>query len=112
MEWHAVRCIFRHWAAGSEDQTYEERVTLWHAESGPHAIELAEQEAADYCDVLDSEGGHSEYVGLAQSYRLDDTPEHGAEVFSMMRDSTLDSDAYIARFFSDGSERIQDLDWN
>jgi hypothetical protein len=34
-----------------------------------------------------------------------DEPEHAAEVFSLMRDSDLATDAYLDRFFDTGDER-------
>lgn len=110
MEWYAVRCILRHGWESHEHPTYEERVTLWRAKTAEDAIELAIDEAVEYCEDITTDESPSEYVGLAQSYWLDDTPGHGAEVFSMMRDSTLDPDEYISWFFSDGSERVRDLE--
>jgi len=69
--WFGVRCIF-HW---SEPPTYEERITLWHADSLDDAIEQAEAEAYRYAEAL-----HSEYLQLAQAYWIGPTqPAHGAE---------------------------------
>jgi hypothetical protein len=96
-EWYAVRCVFRHRTLG----VYEERITLWRAESFAGAAELAEAEAEEYCADLDE----TEYVGFAQSYALYDVPGHGAEVFSLMRDSALEPEAYVERFFDTGEER-------
>jgi hypothetical protein len=92
--WFAVRCIFRH------DGVYEERVTLWRTDSFGSAIALAETEAAEYGEAL----GHS-YCGLAQSYALaDETPGHGCEVFSLIRESELEPNEYLSRFFDTGAE--------
>jgi hypothetical protein len=45
MGWFAVRCVFR----GTKELTlYEERVTLWRADSFEDAIERAEAEADEY----------------------------------------------------------------
>lgn len=97
--WIAVRCIFRTTWEGA--QMYEERLTLWKATDVERAIELAEREAATYAeDSIDAE-----YVGLAQAYVLVDEPCEGAEVFSLIRASTLDPDAYVDRFFDTGTER-------
>jgi hypothetical protein len=95
-EWYAVRCVLRR----MEPSLYEERVTLWQAASFQEAIELAETEVEGHAGIVGSE-----YVGLAQAYHLFDEPAHGAEVFSLMRESTLEPDAYLAAFFSTGSER-------
>lgn len=100
--WFAVRCVF-----GGDPQacnTYEERVTLWQARDFDEAIALAEAEAEDYARDLPD----TEYLGLAQSYQLFDEPGHGAEVFSLPRDSPLGPDEYLTAFFSTGGERTQD----
>ena len=55
----------------------------------------SESEARQYTDVL----GDVEYMGLAQAYRLEDVPRSGSEVFSLMRDSSLDADDYLSAFF-------------
>ena len=109
-EWFAVRCVFRQ-AESSEwqppdlktgDSAYEERITLWRGTSLDDAIAQAEAEAAEYAATQSFT-----YAGLAQAFRLFDEPGHGAEVFSLMRYSPLPSDAYLNRYFDDGSERQQ-----
>lgn len=100
MAWFGVRCVFRH-----HESTYEERIVIVLAPDFDHAITKAEEEAAGYVDGVDVE-----YVGLAQAYRLFDDPRDGAEVFSLMRDSDLEPDAYVDTFFSTGDERQDDVD--
>jgi hypothetical protein len=100
-DWYGVRCIYR-WDRGG---CYEERVTLWRAGSIDEAIELAEAEAEAYAQGL--EDYPRTYVGLAQAYQLSDVPGHGAEVFSLLRDSELDADAYLSSFFDTGREHEQ-----
>ena len=104
--WYAVRCVF-HFPWGDPPGVYEERITLWKADSFDEAIERAEIEAAEY--IADGEG---RYVGLAQSFHLaaGESVNDGAEVFSLMRDSTLDGDEYVDRFFDTGAERQTDGD--
>jgi hypothetical protein len=100
-QWYSVRCIFR---SGADDGSlYEERVTLWHADDLDGAIALAEREAADYAEEHDVE-----LLGLAQAYWLPDPPGNGAEVFSLLRESDLDPDAYLDQFFDTGRERQAD----
>lgn len=105
-QWYAVRCIFRQQfledLEGADASIYEERITLWRARSGDHAIELAEEEAGEYAALLEA---GVEYLGLAQSYRLADEPGHGSEVFSLLRESELDREAYLDTFFDTGTER-------
>ena len=80
---------------------YEERITLWRARDFEHAIELAEAEAARYCEDLTD----VQYVELAQAYELVDDPTvQGAEVFSLIRDSALPPSDYVDRFFDTGEE--------
>ncbi|MBV2156470.1 hypothetical protein [Kitasatospora sp. SUK 42] len=97
--WYAVRCVFQWNGRGG---TYEERLTLWRAASADEAISRAENEAHDYA----RDNGHL-YMGLAQSYHLatDGRPGDGDEVFSLLRDSHLDGDAYLDRYFDTGDER-------
>ncbi|MCG6499782.1 hypothetical protein [Kitasatospora sp. A2-31] len=85
-----------------DGRVYEERITLWQASSADEAIALAEAEAGTY-----AAGNGSHYLGLAQSYRLDGVPGAGAEVFSLLRDSPLEPDAYLDAFFDTGTEHQQ-----
>jgi hypothetical protein len=101
-DWFAVRCVFDHGVdADGRATIYEERVTLWRTVDLGMAIELAEGEAAEY--VSDLTG--TEFIGLSQAYHLADPPGHGAEVFSLMRDSSLSHEVYLDTFFSTGAER-------
>ncbi|MEU1231662.1 hypothetical protein [Streptomyces sp. NPDC005828] len=97
--WYAVRCVFQ-WVAW-EGAPYEERLTLWRAESMEQAIARAEGEARIYA----GESGHR-YLELAQCYRLavDGRPGDGDEVFSLVRDSPLDEEAYLDQYFDTGHE--------
>ena len=102
-KWFGVRCLFRH-----REGTYEERVTIWPASSFEEAIEKAEEEAREYVADIGTT-----YLDFAQAYGpvmtrdLEEAHslEAGVEVFSLMRDSDLDPDAYIAAFFATGAER-------
>ena len=108
--WFGVRWVFRMLVDGEPTNTYEERVTVWRADSFEQAIELAEREAATHADT---EAGISEYLGIAQAFRTSisaSTIEPGDEVFSLMRDSELEPPQYIDRFFDTGSERQNPVD--
>jgi hypothetical protein len=102
-QWFTVRCIFQLKSDAEADFSYEERLTLWRAESIDDAIRLAEAEASDY----ETENG-SEYLGMAQAFHLFDPPEHGAEVFSLIRESDLEPEAYLDGFFDTGRESQRD----
>jgi hypothetical protein len=95
--WYSVRCVFQIPAA--DGFAYEERVTLWQAEDIDQAIALAEAEAARFADET-----QGEYTGLAQAYYLVGSPSSGMEVFSLIRQSPLDSDDYLDSFFDTGQE--------
>ncbi|MFE6931121.1 hypothetical protein ACFVDT_03695 [Streptomyces sp. NPDC057699] len=94
--WYGVRSVFRHHLL----EVYEERITLWRAQSLDEAIERAEVEALEYCLHLDE----VEYVRFSEAYGFDDALEDGVEVFSLMRGSRLPPGQYIERFFATGSE--------
>jgi hypothetical protein len=76
-------------------ETYEERITLWHASSAEEAIARAEAEALEYAAAIEG----CTYLSLAQSYQLADDVGDGAEVFSLMRDSELGPKEYLDFFF-------------
>ena len=107
VEWYGVRCVFRQpnnqpWGPHDlreGESAYEERITVWQADSADRAIELAEEDAHLYEEAL-----LVEYLGIAQSYRLPDNPDQGAEVFSLVRKSNLESGPYLDAFFDTGSE--------
>src|SRR5262245_1341209 len=102
-DWYSVRCVFR-WT-GWEGEPFEERITLWQAESLSDALERAEAEAAEYA----KDNGVT-YAGLAQGYQMTpgETPGHGIEVFSLLRDSDLPPEEYLTTFFDTGQEHQGD----
>ncbi len=99
-EWFGVRCVF-----ADPEGTYEERVTLWQAGSFDEAVLLAEAEATDYAADVGSR-----FLGFAQAYVMPEPPGHGVEAFSLLRDSDLEPDEYLDRFFDTGDEREAALD--
>lgn len=100
--WFGVRCVFR-W---SQPATYEERITLWEAESLDQAIAMAEDEAQTYAERLSGD-----YLQIAQAYWIGATrPGAGSAVFSLMRDSELGPDDYLDTFYDTGRERQQTTD--
>jgi len=95
--WFGVRCVFR-W---TQPSTYEERITLWEADSLDDAIAMAEEDARNYAERLGSE-----YLDMAQAYWIGrDRPAAGTEIFSLLRDSDLCPDDYLDSFFDTGRER-------
>ena len=104
--WYGVRCLFQYGPLDPAPTSYEERVTIWRAASFDEAIALAEGEAAEYAETL----GDVSDLGLVQAYALSESPGHGAEVFSLVRDSALAPDEYLDQFFDTGGERQQSAD--
>jgi hypothetical protein len=103
--WYSVRCLFQ--SPQEDGFSYEERVTLWRADSFDQAIALAEAEASEYAADVSDETVRTGYLALAQSYWLAEDPGHGAEVFSLIRDSDLAADDYVDHFFATGGEHQQ-----
>ena len=88
-----------------DEVDYEERITLWSAQDIDAAIAMAEEEAQGYVDDL---GG--EVLPLTQAYALFMEPDHGVEVFSLIRRNTLTTDAYLDRHFDTGTEHQTSAD--
>lgn len=103
--WYSVRCHFYHPPELVGQALYEERITLWRATGFDRAIELAEVEVAEY--AVDT---GARYLRACTVYDLFETgfAVEGREVFSEMRASELDPDAYLSRYFFTGSERARD----
>lgn len=106
MAWYAVRSILR-----TDDpdvvgrSLFEERITLWRADSFESAIELAKREAAVQAEAVDSQ-----CLDFAQAFQLfDEEIASGTEVFSLIRISSLAPDSYLDRFFDTGAE-VQQTD--
>jgi hypothetical protein len=95
--WHTVRCVFR--SSSDDGFAYEERLTLWLADSMDQAITLGQGEAAECASAVENE-----YIGLAQAYQLPELPASGVEVFSLIRDSELAAGEYLNQFFDTGRE--------
>jgi hypothetical protein len=101
VHWFGVRCVLH----DAEEQTFEERITVWQAADFTEAVAFAEDEAEVYAEQT----GVS-FVGFAQAYVLPGAPTHGGEVFALLRQSELDVDAYLDRFFDTGDELEASLD--
>ncbi len=105
--WYTVKCLFHHPTrkSGDEDYLYEERVTLWRAESFEEAHRLAGAEARQY-----AEEAKCVFVKSTDSFHLfEEKVGPGAEVFSMMRESNLVPAIYEKTFCVTGRDRVQPL---
>ena len=77
---------------------YEERITVWQADSFDEAIEKAVQEAQEYA----KEAGT--YLGFCQAFEMYTEPKEGAEVYSIMREDDRTSEVYIDTMYDTGRE--------
>jgi hypothetical protein len=85
-----------------EQTFYEERIVLVSAVSLSDALAVAEREAREYALVL-----NASYIDFFQAYgpvEIDPPLGDPVEVFSLVRESSLRVDAYLARFFVTGAE--------
>ncbi len=98
MNSYGVRCIFECPKAGFNtlNHLYEERITVWTAETEDEAIDKAIEEAESY-----AKKHRCTYAGLAQSFWMFTQLDiNGVEVFSLLRESNLEVTEYLNAFFS------------
>ena len=108
MNWYGVRCVFHHasLSAKNEGSLYEERITLWQADSFEEAIEKAEQEALQYAAETSSQ-----FLEFSNAYMIyDEFIKEGSEVFSLMRGSHFPPSEYISTFYDTGREKSDDVE--
>jgi len=100
--WYAVKCIFSHpsRAREKEGHLYEERITLWKANSWNEAFEKAKEEAKKY------EEEDCIFIKALEAFHLfDQKVGNGTEVWSVMRSSHFDAETYMKTFCMSGHER-------
>lgn len=100
---YSVKCHFE-WSP-TKTQTlahlYEERITLWRADSLDDAIAAAEREAMGY-----AEAHGFTFIELSQAFWMfNDLEVDGVELFSLLRESDLEPSAYLDHFHDTGFER-------
>jgi hypothetical protein len=94
--WYTVKCLFHHPTRKAEEELYlfEERTTLWKADSFEEAHRLAEDEARVYASEA-----HCVFVASTDSFHLfDSTVKQGTEVYSTMRGSNMEPSVYRNTF--------------
>ena len=104
-KWYGVRTLNRWLDTPTGKETYEERVTIWMANSGEEALALAAEEAIAYSEINGLED-----LGFAQAFWMSTSPAQGSEVFSLLRDSDLQLDDYLNAYSDTGAERQQKID--
>lgn len=112
MATYSVRSVLE-WKGRKEikkKHLYEERITIWNAESLDEAIALAEKEEAEYINCEASKKEEMEPLSFYQgywAYQEIDLRSQGSEVFSLLRESDLEPEEYLDSFFDTGTEHQQ-----
>ena len=104
--WYSVKCVFQHDDLSQRDGEvmYEERIVVLKANSLHEAIASGEAEAEAYA----GDEGAVHYTGFISAFHLFVLElADGAEVYSLMRESSLDTDAFLDRYYDIGIERTQ-----
>lgn len=103
LSWYGAKCIFIHpgLQVKKGSQVYEERVIILRARDEDEAIALAEKEARQYAKDISP----TKYLGFIDVFHLYAAPREMSEVYSLMRESRLDPETYLDRFFDTGRER-------
>jgi hypothetical protein len=105
--WYAVKCLFHHPGrkADDEEYLYEERITLWKANSFEEAHKLAEEEAKQY-----AADDNCVFIKSTDSFHLfDEEIKEGVEIYSTMRGSNMQPSAYFKTFCVTARDRIKPL---
>ena len=102
--WYGIKCVFRHADMKTElagASLFEERIVLVTADNEDEAIAAAEVDARSY-----AEDTGCEYLEFASCFHsFDEKIVHLSEVYSIMRESTLDPSEYLNHFYDTGKER-------
>ena len=105
--WYTVKCLFHHPDLNhpGDDFLYEERLTLWKAESFEEAHRMAEEEARRYASE-----NNCVFVKSTDSFHLfEEEIVAGGEIYSTMRGSNLQPDAYFRTFCVTNRDRLLPL---
>jgi hypothetical protein len=99
-EWYAVKGLYRWYLKESgETLKVEERVLLFDTTSFDTAIDLAEKEAAEYCEEDEQANFLIEPMGWWNAYLIgEEKIESGAEIYSRLMSSSLGPEAFIKRY--------------
>ncbi|WP_329743370.1 hypothetical protein [Dyella sp. A6] len=101
-----MKGLFRwYFKQSGETANIEERVVLFYAKSFDHAFELAEAEARGYCADDPSANFCIEPIGHWNACWLGHEPKNGSEVFSRLCKTTLDSAAFVRRYYPKSHEQ-------
>jgi hypothetical protein len=105
-EWYGAKTVYQVESntVQSPQKLYEERIIILKATSFDDAISEAEREAELYAH---DESG-IKYLGYVNVFKIfDEEIQDKTEVFSLMRESDLNSEEYIDRHLDTGTERTK-----
>jgi hypothetical protein len=102
--WFGVKTILIHLhESDSTLRVYEESVLLVKADNFDDAIASAERIVRKNCSVLSCEDS-----GFYNAFEItDDKLSNGVEVYSIMRESKIEIDKYLDKFYDTGFERTK-----
>ena len=106
-DYYAVRCLFSHPTREriKNQNLYEERITIWEAQTWEEAYKMAELEAKNYAKEADAI-----FIEATDSFKLFDNKfNSGLEVWSTMRDSKVSNAEYISNYINTGKERDHEI---
>jgi hypothetical protein len=106
--WYAAKTVYknRYVLDGVPQCCFEDRVVLFRAASFEDAMAKAEAKATEYAAASE----RTVYLGFMDVYWLfEKTVGDRTEVFSLMRDSDLSEEEYLARSYGDVDETLRVL---
>ena len=103
-QWYGARTVYNAYPNRvSDTKIYEERIIVLLATSSDEAIKVAEEEANNYAKDFGML-----YLGYVNVFQLlEETIKNKSEVYSLLRESNLDSTQYLNSFFDTGGEKTR-----
>ena len=103
--WYGVHGLFRwYFKETGETAHFEERVVLFFASSFDEALDLAEEDAENYCIEDPTANFRIEPLQKYRAYLIDEEPSNKVEVFSRLIDSSLSSESFLKRYYPKSHE--------
>ena len=101
--WYGAKMIVGWYRrATGERLCYEERVVLLYADDFDDAWAKAEREAEEYCRASQGNDWEMKLEAIVGVYEMIDTKlSQNMEVFSICRESDLEPQAFLNRFYAD-----------
>ena len=106
-EWYGVKGLFRwYFKESGETSSIEERVVLFRASSFDEALDMAELEAARYCEEDPKANFRIEPLKWWNAYRVgEEVLTAGVEVYSRRSDTSLSGEAFVRRYYPESHEQ-------